>query len=125
MSKELLLGKANEILTSLQGVAKDGYALAVEQLPMIAQEYILYGRVYYTSIVMVSVLIGLILIYGAKRCIKIDPKFDGFAIVGCIIAGVYWLLVIPILLLECFKPMLMSWFAPKIFLITEIASLIK
>lgn len=120
--QEQLLSKTTEILSALQtGVEKTG-AFAAEQLPDIALQFIAYGRVITVVSVLWWVALSGVLAYMTYKLVTAWDK--------------EWQTPFALLTgggsLACWGgiahntgPMLMVWFAPKIYLITEIARLLK
>jgi hypothetical protein len=117
--KEELQSKLVEILTSIQTAAGKASDFALAELPDIAQSYVVFGRAWLTLAVVLAVVWVVAVPLGAR----IIHKRTGEDIV--------WLsasisLVVPlIILLESLKPMVMVWFAPKVWLLKEIAGLLK
>lgn len=121
MKDELQL-KLVEILTSIQTAAGKASDFAMDQLPDIAQSYIAYGRASLTLYV-VSCAIALVVIwYNAIKYTKSDDCYDGGAVfyiaslASIIPGGVF---------IHNLSPMLMVWFAPKVWLLKELASFLK
>lgn len=117
MEKELQ-GKLVEILSSIQAATGKASDFAMEQLPDIAQSYVAYGRVYTTMCVAFAVLFSVALGWAGNRFSKASE-------------GVSWIAagfgsVVPfIIFLTTFSEMLMVWFAPKVWLLKELAQLVK
>lgn len=121
--QEQLLQRADSIFTSISaGVAKAG-EFASEQIPDIAMQYVAFGRAYNTTAVLGSLI--LIVIYGfVLRKLYRTGNMEIFfpvAILGGFATGS---ITIPIFLSHI-KSFLLVWYAPKIWLITEIVSLVK
>lgn len=114
-----LQSKLVEILTSIQAATEKASDFALSQLPDIAQSYVLYGRVSLTVAVLLSILVIIaLLILGIKWANKEE---DGFPL---IIASS--LSTVPLVLaIVNFSPMLLVWFAPKVWLLKELAGMIK
>lgn len=117
LSKELLT-RADLIFGKIADAAGQAGSFAMEQLPDIATQFILYNRVYYTSAVVLNILIYVLAIWATVKWFKSTQ--------GAILIGSVFVAAINTLALTVnFGPMLMVWFAPKIFLITEIVKLVK
>jgi hypothetical protein len=133
--KEELQGKLVEILTSIQTAAGKASDFAMEQLPDIAQSYVLYGRVVETaefaipfSLVVVFAWALLAKVVFANDWIQEDGYNKGnwpdSRITACAALGT----MLPILMLVTavnFAQFAMVWFSPKVWLLKEIAALIK
>ena len=129
--KEELQGKLVEILTSIQTATGKASDFAMEQLPDIAQSYIVYGRA--SSVV--SVVIGVLLFVAiwryvawAFRFCKECEKYSDTPIligVGGVIAGVIAGAAGLVLTVTGIQSGLLVWFAPKVWLLKEIAGLLK
>jgi hypothetical protein len=123
-----LKAKLAEILTGIAdnvGQLKD---FAVEQLPDVAQQYIVYGRVLETAVFLIvcalSIVMIKICIWGAKQ-MRIKGENSGpLEVMSLLIGGFASLFLITVLFCQI-KPFLMVWLAPKIYLIQGISSLIK
>jgi hypothetical protein len=120
--KEELQGKLVEILTSIQTAAGKASDFAMDQLPDIAQSYVAFGRVSLTLYVVLSLLaiVGAPLI--AWRVNKgLDEYAQGIPFIpaaGVAVGGV-------LVLSTTLNPALLVWFAPKVWLLKEIATLLK
>lgn len=132
--KEELQGKLVEILTSIQTAAGKASDFAMEQLPDVAQSYVVYGRFTNTvefaaAVLVLSLGMGLAL-FAATRTSWVEtegyskgdwqgPRIAslmaglGVSIIG--IAGVC----------SSFGEFAMVWFAPKVWLLKEIAGLVR
>ncbi len=126
-----LKAKLAEILTGIAdnvGQLKD---FAVEQLPDVAQQYIEYGRVLETTVFLIVCALNIvaikICIWGAKE-IRTKGKNGDYCepleVMSLLLGGFASLFLITILLCQI-KPFFMVWFAPKIYLLQGISSLIK
>lgn len=129
-----LLNRADSIFETLkQGaiVAKD---FAMEQLPDIAQQYILFNRVF-LSFVELLPFISLLLIWlfyflcckEHNRRINAGEPETGAEILFNIGCGASCIAFIITFIAACvnFKDFLLVWFAPKIFLIQTITELVS
>jgi hypothetical protein len=121
---EQLQSKLVEILSAIQSATKTGADFALEQLPDIAQQYVIYGRVSLS----IFTLIGVALLVAMSRLslrtahhIRNDDETGiatGIAAAVCAVAGC-------ITFAANVSAFLMVWFAPKVWLIKELAYLIK
>lgn len=124
-----LQAKLVEIITSIQDATKAGADFALTQLPDIAQQYVLYGRVTATTWLAAAVLAFAAALYVALRH-GFFPKDR---------AGMYWtedgrLLAAVIASIATVAAGFLSmhfagkaalvWFAPKVWLIKELADLV-
>ena len=130
---EQLQGKLVEILTGIQGATKAAGDFAMEQLPDIAQSYVLYGRVRTAVITTILLLVAAALLAFAKwaysnpwntsyySCDEGKKRSDSnyLAICASAFAGGFFLLT------ALFSFDLLVWFAPKVWLLKELASLVK
>jgi Ca2+/Na+ antiporter len=142
--KEELQGKLVEILTSIQTATGKAADFAMEQLPDIAQSYVVFGRVY--GLLLTSA--GLALLCAAAYLVLLGvrayrrgeseyrqkhptneyrilyrDKFETGLVqfVAGLIASIFGLSVF----LSSLGPTLLVWFAPKVWLLKEIAHLVK
>ena len=128
--KQELQGQLVEILTSIQTAAGKASDFALGQLPDIAQSYVAYGRV--TSIV--GVLLGAALLAVACWAIRwiweqnkgrrdFDEPFglNVFGGLGSVAMG----LVGIVMLVDSLNAAFLVWLAPKVWLLKEIATLVK
>ena len=126
-----LKAKLAEILTGIADNAAQLKDFAVEQLPDVAQQYIVYGRVLETAVFLIVCTLNVVMIkiciWGAKQ-IRTKGKNCDFCepleVMSLLLGGFASLFLITILLCQI-KPFFMVWFAPKIYLIQGISSLIK
>ena len=119
--KEDLQGKLVEILASIQDATGKAADFALTELPDVAQQYITFGRVYETvTLVVVTLLFGLILWALIKMCLDFEPEAVGaFVVFSCIaiFTFVWWC--------KKLKAVMMVWLAPKVWLITELAKIVN
>jgi hypothetical protein len=131
--KDELQGKLVEILTSIQTAAGKASDFAMDQLPDIAQSYIVYGRVS-TVATSAFLLLASAALFAMARWAYKNPwnaspySFDQdkkrsdsnvLAIVLPALAGSFLMLV------AALSFNWLVWFAPKVWLLKELASLIK
>ena len=120
--KEELQGKLVEILTSIQTAAGKASDFAMEQLPDIAQSYVAYGRFWSLFMVIACTAACVTFIVVGVRVGKKLDKWD---------AGVQWIPIGPVAFLSgvgalvSIKSAALVWFAPKVWLLKELASLVK
>jgi hypothetical protein len=120
-----LLSSADTILKSISGVVDKATDIAVRELPDIAVQFIAFGRVYVTVCLLASVLffiIGMYILYRGK--VFSQPNITTSAFDAMLISIIPFAASIFILLLN-FKDFALVWFAPKIWIMTEIVKLIK
>lgn len=116
--KAELNDKLVEILTSIQVATGKAADFAIEQLPDIAVSYIAYGRALY-SIVMLFGLVAMCLsVWGWFRYSK-NGQDVHFAL--GLFCGVIGLAAF----VTNLSSALMVWFAPKVWLLKEIANLVR
>lgn len=142
--KEELQSKLVEILGSIQTAAGKAGDFAMVQLPDIAQSYVMYGRAFTTTWVLISLAIACLGIYTvrltSKRVAMAQTKYEADKAAsgnGYISRGSYfeWSDVGPFPFLPFIlsavlfgvnlQQLLLVWFAPKVWLLKEIAGLIK
>lgn len=122
--KEELQGKLVEILTGIQTAVGKASDFAIEQLPDIAMQYITWGRVsesiYISIFATVFILCFLVARWGFKNRDSWE-EVHGFAMMvgGAATIGS------GILILANLSSLLMVWFAPKVWLIKELARMVK
>lgn len=126
---EELQKKLVEILSSIQEAAKAGGDFAMSQLPDIAQSYLTYGRITSTSATLLSFVLFLCCLYAFLWGIfsKGKDHYGGMAegrsvaiMAGCFFgAGTLtatWINA---------STAMLVWFAPKVWLLKEIARMLK
>lgn len=113
--------KLLEIITSIQTAVGKAADFTFEQLPDIAQQYVAFGRAYSITVLVVSLIfMGFFWYLGNminKRCQGTHESDSGWVMV---FPGMLPLLVFLLNL----KETILVWFAPKVWLIQEIANLI-
>lgn len=117
--KEELTGKLVEILTSIQAMAGKASDFAIDQLPDIAQSYVLYGRVSGSFSTAFFVIVSGFLAFGIKKTKK---DFDNVPIVFGLALLLCFSTILSLLFIES---TLLVFLAPKVWLLKELASLIK
>jgi hypothetical protein len=120
-----LLSSADTILKSISGVVDKATDIAVRELPDIAVQFIAFGRVYVTVCLLASVLFFIIAIYILYRGkVFSQSNITTTAFDTMLISIIPFGASILILLIN-FKDFALVWFAPKIWIMTEIVKLIK
>jgi hypothetical protein len=113
-----VLKRVDSILAALAEAVNATKDFAAAQLPDIAYQYVAYGRGYLT----VYMLVGIALAYLCVWAIKMAHKTDnGVFVVPIVVGGVGSLSI----LVANTKNFIMVWLAPKVWLIQEIANLVK
>jgi hypothetical protein len=147
--KEELQGKLVEILTSIQTAAGKASDFAMEQLPDIAQSYIAYGRaltLVYFALGLLVFLGGFVFLWKANQMQKDgDAKYEkAMESMNSRNSSVYstvrssypegsdinflapFPFAIGLLVMGAnMSQMLMVWFAPKVWLLKEIATMLR
>lgn len=125
--KEELNTKLVEILTSIQTAAGKASDFALEQLPDIAQSYVLYGRVFslVTVLLCLAVLLALVWLFRVTYRATSEGDADEIVWVPVGLGGVVVVVIVMFFLLEGLQSTFLVWFAPKVWLLKELASLIK
>lgn len=118
---EQLQSKLVEILTGIQSATKAAGDFAMEQLPDIAQSYVMYGRALHTTGTVVGLAMLLAMLWLAPRAKKAFDDGEVWS-VPIYIFGTPMTLT---LLLVNVNQTLLVWFAPKVWLLRELASLMK
>lgn len=116
--KDELQSKLVEILTAIQSAAGQAGDFAMTQLPDIAQSYVMYGR----AITTLSVIVGLAVLVATAYIAWRLGRRHGFT--GLEPMYLFPLCISGVLLFNT-GPMLLVWFAPKVWLLKEIAGLLK
>lgn len=129
--KEELQTKLVEILASIQTAAGKAGDFALSQLPDIAQSYVAYGRLTATVMLLGSVawfIASIFALIWAKRVCKqpgaID-EFDAFCGIGVGMVGVVSVVISLICAANTFTSAALVWMAPKVWLLKELANMIR
>jgi hypothetical protein len=122
MNKDLS-EKAVDILLAIQTGVEKSVGFAQEQLPDLAQQYILFGRVNETLTVGLLVIAALMFSVFSVRNWKAKSfeEHNAFLMATCAFSAIIMSLVAA----SHLSDLLMVWFAPKIWIITQIKSLIS
>lgn len=127
---EQLQEKLVEILNGIQEAARATGDFAMEQLPDIAAQYVLYGRISSTTGVLIaligfcaSLFVALRFGFFSKKAYEggdwTDEGFFSAVIGGSLAMGFFVLFVCAA------QSALLVWLAPKVWLLKEIAGLLK
>jgi hypothetical protein len=128
-----LQGKLVEVLTGISEGVSQAKDFAVDQLPDVAQQYIMFGMVWET-VAFVSLFFGsLVFAYGFKFGVNWKKKLkeeegiysDDIGPFMVMLLSAISFLLSALLSLDQLKAVLMVWFAPKLYLLQGIAELIK
>lgn len=119
-----LLARADAIFASVSTAVSKATNFASEQIPDIALQYVAYGRAYLTTYVILSI-VGII---GSVIVIKKTYFEDAFIEFGRFMlcfGSVLVFVASVVLMLTNINTFMMVWFAPKVWLITELVHLVK
>lgn len=122
--KEELQSKLVEILASIQAASAKASDFAMEQLPDIAQSYLLYGRVSATVTTALFLVVMLLSVWMVKRGTKLDRAGSEAAVVFWM-AGCFGVAIGFVVFAITLHETLLVWLAPKVWLLQEIAGLLK
>lgn len=120
---EQLQAKLIEILTQIQAATKAAGDFALEQLPDIALQYIMYGRAMHTFGFSLGIIAFIVFIINTIIVMRKDKQYLD-ATTNFIIAIISMLSSLVLLGINTSQFMLV-WFAPKVWLLTEITRLLK
>ena len=122
--KEELQSKLVEILGSIQAAAGKAGDFAMVQLPDIAQSYVVYGRMYHSlTLLMLVAAIALSAFLLWKGYSRQDSEEGFFCLLG---GGIGLFFAMAAMFIEdILSSALLVWFAPKVWLLKEIAGLVK
>jgi membrane-bound acyltransferase YfiQ involved in biofilm formation len=119
---EQLQSKLVEILSGIQAATRAAGDFAMEQLPDIAQQYVMYGRAVNTVAVIAALLVLLLLYLNRRPMLKAhEDDIAAWPVITVMLGCSFSFMT----LLFCVPPALLVWFAPKVWLLKEIASLVK
>jgi hypothetical protein len=125
-----LQSKLAEVLGGIADGVSQAKDFAVEQLPDVAQQYIMFGMVWETAALVVSVIVFALSVWLTAWAVK-KMMDDGTsyqqeyaAIVGGVMGG-FGVFVFGITSIAQLHPFLLVWFAPKLYLLQGIAGLLK
>lgn len=131
--QEQLLARADSILVSISNAVQQGAEFVHGQVPDIAIQYVAFGRAYYTAleifwVALFAFSMWLVVSVGIKNRFKLPNAYGSSPNEGRVMTGILGIIgmvvsVFGVLILA--KDFLMVWFAPKVWLITEIVRLIK
>jgi hypothetical protein len=124
MEKVNLETKLVEILGAISDGVAQAKDFAVEQLPDIAQQYILLGRAWETIAFSISVAAVVGLVYGTVKIAKSQNIDDSEQwVMALMVGGAAFLSLL--IAIDRLKDFLLVWFAPKLYLIQGLAQLVK
>lgn len=126
--KSDLQDKLVEILGGIQGAVSKGSDFVLTQLPDVAQQYVAFGRVWcFVDIAMCGVIlyVGYRLIKYAITSKAVEFGDWAFSRLVSMIAGAIVSLVGFVAMGFAAQGALLVWLAPKVWLLKEIASLVR
>jgi hypothetical protein len=128
--KEELQTKLVEILGSIQTAAGKAGDFAMTQLPDIAQQYVTYGRIFVFIDLLVVATVVAALLYLMRWAYKnpwkgdLDEPRGPSNILVQVLSGAGAFIFV-CLFMSALRGAVLVWFAPKVWLLKEIATLIK
>jgi hypothetical protein len=128
-----LLTRADTILNSISGAVGKATTLASEQIPEIAIQYVMYGRAFKSFVIIFAIGLLLVGMYftiflAIKNVNKWPLSYDGGWTerhIYTFAAGAFFTIIGVVTVVENISSFLMVWFAPKIWLIIEMAKITK
>ena len=123
--KEELQSKLVEILTSIQTAAGKASDFAMEQLPDVAMSYLMYGRAWATLEAATLLLLFALGVWGNFRFVRWMRQEDAWEASPLIVLTVGAAGGLGFFGMSALKGAFFVWFAPKVWLLKEIASLLK
>lgn len=110
--------KLAALVDTIISATKAAGDFAMEQLPDLAMQMVMYGRAMSTALLLVSVATLWFCWWCGKNSMKHDREI---LILPCIFSALFGV----VLFLCSLHDFVLSWFAPKIYIIKEVASLLK
>jgi hypothetical protein len=121
-----LQNKLAEVLGGIADGVSQAKDFAVEQLPDVAQQYIMFGLVWETAAFVVSFAVMAILCAGLFMLIKHRRRLDEVLVhFGATMLAIFAIPIWLIFVAASLKDLLLVWFAPKLYLLQGIAGLLK
>ncbi len=122
---EQLQSKLVEILSGIQSATKEAGDFAMEQLPDIAQQYVMYGRVNSLVWLFAWAVVFIAAVYMNFRFVRYMKNEDEWEMSPLLMATVSGAGGAGMVFMTCAQTAALVWFAPKVWLLKELASLIK
>jgi hypothetical protein len=119
-----LQSKLVEVLTGISEGVAQAKDFAIEQLPDVAQQYIMFGMVWETTLLVIYAVLITLIAFGLWKLWRSDAA-DVETVAFITIFGGGTLVLLLIALVMQLKPFLLVWFAPKLYLLQGIAGLVK
>ena len=121
---EQLQNQLAEIIAAIHRTAAAGADFALSQLPDIAQQYVIYGRVSATAHLLIGVAVVALSVWMFRKAAWANGEgYDTDVIWG--MGGVLTLLFGVPFALIAMNGAFLVWFAPKVWLLKELAGLLK
>ena len=124
---EKLQTQLADIIAAIHRAASAGADFALSQLPDIAQQYVIYGRVSGTLLVLIGFALVLLSVWMLRKAVQIDVTDNGNYDVSMALGVPSPFIACFGIVLVCinFSSTLMVWVAPKVWLLKELATLLK
>ena len=121
--------KLSELVGYLADSVKDGGEFVKEQAPLAAQELVAFGRAYHTSVVCLAIVfVVAYLCLVLPRCVGAMKQLESELVFGfgliLSLAGAIASVFAGIALCHNFQPMLMAYFAPRLFILDYVKGLL-
>jgi hypothetical protein len=113
-----------EVLTGISEGVAQAKDFAIEQLPDVAQQYIMFGMVWETALLVIFAVLITLIAFGIWK-IWVSDSLEFEAGAGLIILGFCAEIALLFAFIFQLKPVLLVWFAPKLYLLQGIAGLVK
>ena len=124
---EKLQTQLADIIAAIHRAASAGADFALSQLPDSAQQYVIYGRVSGTLLVLIGFALVLLSVWMLRKAVQIDVTDNGNYDVSMALGVPSPFIACFGIVLVCinFSSTLMVWVAPKVWLLKELATLLK
>lgn len=126
MKEELQL-KLAEILTGIQSAVAKGADFAMEQIPDIAMQYVVYGRMSSTLEAVLFVVLFALACYACIKSVRflwVEERDEGAACFVGFFGGLANFVLL-YLSVAAVQSALLVWVAPKVWLLKSLAALVK
>lgn len=109
-------------IVGLQKAVETGWDFAREQLPDMAVQFVAFGRAYDSFIIALCIAVFIGIYFFVKKAFTSD---DGDVKGAAIVIGIVGGIVSFVIFFANIKSFMMVWFAPKIWLMLELAKFLK
>jgi uncharacterized membrane protein len=120
-----LTKQLQQLLAALLANAQDAATWAKAELPLLVQEKVAFGRAWNTTILAISVVLGIVVYHAYTRWKLHKFRDDDNKWAACTFGVIAPAFVVGIIFLVSLRWTLLAWFAPRLYILEWLIDMIR